>query len=614
MIGGYLFRDEEENVNYKLMNALPKSFNKKSLGDYGLLFYDNPYSDFKTGLYSSDTLTILSQDLLVTSNSNGEYTSLDTSKNLADLFLQKKTELFKDIVSDYRLVVIEHNKTDTNLYLVSHRAGNGRMYYITLENGILFSSDIRFLLKIVPFSVNDLGVYSMLKFGAIPEPMTISQNINAVPAAHYLNYNLNRNSSQSKVYFQFDFPNDNISDTHYDLNASLLPAKQKLVNSARFLRQYDPSILISGGIDSSLYASYLNEAGENRLQGIHCTFGDDDPELAYAVMLAKKINAHFHIGHMEQDNALEILHDAIDLTSHPFSDFSSLPIVFILKFLKEQVKNAHMLIEGNGGDDCFGFADLTSQSKMLMKSWFPRLGKNIISSIGENSKSWKWESSTSIFSRLLALSDVHEVNPINYFMVLTPVNFIGLKDYQHWDEKLSELMDTVFSSYSQDHNSLSYPAKVTIRQIMHVNSRRWAAKAFSVGENLGIRIIYPFIWRDILMEQGKIPWQAKINNGVVKWPLKRLLEEYMPYDFIYRPKSGFVPPFVQWLTSKNFNNFARDILLSSEATMGSVVNRRIFEELLEDALNGKKLRHAVLNFLWGALFTELWIKKYNNVL
>ena len=173
-------------------------------------------------------------------------------------------------------------------------------------------------------------------------------------------------------------------------------------------------------------------------------------------------------------------------------------------------------------------------------------------------------------------------------------------------------MDSLFSSYCRDHEKLSYQAKTTIRQLMHVNSRRWAAKACSVGESLGIRIIYPYIWSDILKLQGQIPWQAKINRGIVKWPLKRLLEEYMPSDFIYRKKSGFVPPFAHWLKSKDFNDAVRELLVSSRGVFGRILPTRVFEELLDDALQGESLRHSILNFLWGAIFTEMWIGKYKK--
>ena len=45
-----------------------------------------------------------------------------------------------------------------------------------------------------------------------------------------------------------------------------------------------------------------------------------------------------------------------------------------------------MLIEGNGGDDCFGFPDLANQSKMSIKDRFPKVCKNMISFLFKNSK------------------------------------------------------------------------------------------------------------------------------------------------------------------------------------------------------------------------------------
>ncbi len=612
MIGGYIFQFEDKKIRGLLDNILEKSYNRISCGNIGFLFYDNPYSDFKTTYFTLDKLIFLSQDLLVACDSNGEYALLDPQKDLSQLFLIKKTEAFNEIVSDYRLIFIEQNKDTTNLYLVSNRAGNGRMYYHRLESGILFSSDLRFLLKMIPFRLDEVAVYSILKYGAIPEPMTISKDIEAVPPAHYLHFDVTNGSCHTKVYFKFDFPCENRQDLSDNFDVIIQPTRDKLRQSARFLGNHKPGILISGGIDSSLYALYLNEFSNNRIPGIHCTFGDKDPEFSYAQLLTEKTNIDFYVGRMEGEDALTILNDAVSLTDHPFSDFSSMPIVFILKFIKNKVKETQILIEGNGGDDCFGFPDLTTQSKWEIKSRFPKIAKNIITSLYKGSNSWKWESHEGFWGRFLALSDVHEINPINYYLVLTPINFLGLNSYPEWDRKLSQVMDEVFSRCVEEHDKLSYEAKVTIRQLLHVNSRRWAAKAYSVGESLGIRIIYPYIWRDILLEQGNIPWQAKVNKGIVKWPLKRLLEEYMPKEFIYRKKSGFVPPFVRWLTSGNFNRTAREILLASNGFMGQIVSPKVFDELLTDALQGKNLRHALLNFLWGALFTEMWIKKYKN--
>jgi asparagine synthase (glutamine-hydrolysing) len=609
MIGGYVFRNVENSIMDRLNSALGKTYNRSQCCENGIIFHDNPFSDVDTAFYTSENLTILSQDMLVGDNSNGDYSVVDLRKDFTMMFRRKKAEAFQDIVSEYRMIIIEKTDEDTELYLVSNRAGNGRIYYYTTESGIFFSSDLRFLLRIVPFDVNDLGIYAILKYGAIPEPLTISKNVKAVPAAHYFHKKLESNTGRTHVYFQFEFPCDKPQYTVSDLVETLQPAKQELRKSAKFLRQYDPAVLISGGIDSSLYVSYMNEFEGNQLHGINCTFGDGDPEFEFARKLAEKVNAQFHVGKMEIENAMDLLNDVVELTAHPFSDFSSLPIVFILKYMKDHVINANMLIEGNGADDCFGFPALTTQSKMLMKHRFPKLCKYTIASLFRNSTSWKWLSNEGFLARVLALADNHEINLLNNFLVISPVNFLKLNTDRTWDTELTDIMEGVYKNCAKEYDTLSFEAKTTIRQLLHINSRRWAAKAFSVGEDLGIRIIYPYIWLDVLTLQGSIPWEAKTNKGIVKWPLKRMLEEFMPKEFIYRQKSGFVPPFVQWLTFKDFNSTVREILLQANGAVTNIVPAKIINELLNDALAGKDLRHSILNFLWGALFTEMWIQK-----
>jgi len=598
----------------RLTRSLGNTCKPVTCGQNGFLFYDNPFPDFATQLHFSDNLTIMSQDLLVASDSDGAYSLVDINSDLPARFQRKRPDAFKDIISDYRLILIEHLGEDTNLYLVSNRAGNGRIYYHTIESGIVFSSDFRFLLKLVPLDVDRTAIYSILKYGAVPEPMTISTNIAAVPPSHYVHYDVFKDSYRTSSYFQFEFPCDQRPQAADDFDTAIQPARQALRKSAQFLRQFEPAILISGGIDSSLYASYLNQFDGDRLQGVNCRFGSEDSEFVFAKMFAERINADLHIGNMRQEDALTVLDDAVALTGHPFADFSSLTIVYILKFIKQNVKQTTMLIEGNGGDDCFGFADLANQSKMRTKSYFPGACKSMISSLFGNAKAWQWESRQGFLARIIALADDHEINPLNYFLVFSPVNFLGLNDCETWDKVINDTMESVFSSCGKGYETLSYEARVTIRQLLHINSRQWAAKAFSPGESLGIRTIYPYIWADILTLQGAIPWKAKINAGIVKWPLKRLLEEFMPPEFIYRKKSGFVPPFVQWLTMRNFNYKVREVLLSSHGTVNRIVPARIITGLLDDALKGQRLRYPVLNFLWGALFTEMWLQRYRNTL
>lgn len=77
MIGGYIFFHEDPGITDRLNKALKETYTRIPGGDNGFLFHDNPFSDFPTAVYASESLTMLSQDLLVTSNSDGEYSLLD---------------------------------------------------------------------------------------------------------------------------------------------------------------------------------------------------------------------------------------------------------------------------------------------------------------------------------------------------------------------------------------------------------------------------------------------------------------------------------------------------------------------------------------------------------
>jgi len=610
MIGGYIYGERDGELDARLRSRLEDSCATIELPGLGYLFHDEPYPGSPTTVVASHRLTALTQDILAVTGPDGEYRRFEVRTDLEERLAEDERSAFDSIASEYRMAAVRRRGSESTLFLVSNRAGSGRIYYHTLSSGVLFSSDLRFLLRVVPCQTNLLGVYSILKYGAVPEPMTICADISAVPAAHYLSYEPRSGRRQLVAYFKLRFECDSDEGSARGESGFLPPIEEALRRSSRFLEPHRPAIMLSGGIDSSLYGCYLSEAADEPLRGLYCVFGNDDPELEFAQQIAERTRSDLHVARMEASDALEALDDVTRLTDHPFADFSSLPITFLLKSARERVGAGADIVECNGADDCFGFPDLGNEKKQALKHAIPRTLKSVIAAMLGRSGYWKWESSEGLLARVCAAADSHESTPDNNFLVMSPVGYLRLNAPRRWDEDLWTMLERGFAAGCEDHDSLSYGARTTVRQIYHVNSRRWAAKALSVGENLGLRLVYPFIWRDVLRVQGAVPWSAKIKDGVVKWPLKRLLEKQMPESFIYRKKSGFVPPFATWLTMETFNRTVRDVLLQRDAVVTQVVPARIVEELLSDALQGRKLRHSILNFLWGALFTEMWIREH----
>jgi len=612
MIGGYIYGERDEEFESRLRSRLDGACVTIAAWDHGLLFHDEPYPAHPTSVLASEELIALTPDILATPGPDGEYRRFDLQADLAERLSKDASAAFDSIASDYRMAAVRRRGDETSLYLVSNRAGSGRMYYHALDSGVVFSSDLRLLLRVVSCDVSLLGVYSILKYGAIPEPMTIYTGIDAVPPAHFLEYDVRTGRQKQVPYFKLSFECENDEGRARDESRYLPPVEEALRRSSRFFGSYRPAIMLSGGIDSSLYGCYLSEAVDGPLQGLYCQFGDDDPEAEFARQIARRTGSNLHVTSMDAAEALEMLGDVALWTDHPFSDFSSLPIAFLLKNAKAVVGEGAVIVECNGGDDCFGFPDLASARKYAAKHKIPRALKRVVAPVLGRTDAWKLESSTGLLAKACSAADVHERSSLNYFLVMTPVAYLKLDVPSGWDEALWDALDRGFAAGGEDYDTLGHGARTTIRQLLHVNSRRWAAKAQSVGESLGLRVVYPFIWRDVLTVQGRVPWSAKIRDGVVKWPLKRLLERHMPESFIYRSKSGFVPPFARWLTKEGFNRRVRDVLLDRGAVVTRVVPPRVLDELLSDALQGRKLRHSILNFLWGALFTEMWIREHGH--
>ncbi len=607
MIGGYLYRRVDREINDRLQTLLSKS-RIFQLWDMGFFFCINSFHGDQEPFAMSPDLAVMSTDMLVGTNGGKEYRKLDLETDFMATYRRDGIEALNEIQCDVHMAIASRTKDDRTLLLVSHRAGSGRIYYHKLAGGIVFSSDLRFLLNVIPLDVNPLGIYSLLKYGSILEPLTISRNISAVPVAHFAKYDLSQGEDSLHPHFKFRFARDAVDTPEIELDGVQAVLKQ----SAAYLGSYSSAMLLSGGIDSSLYGCYLNLVRREPMQAFYCAFGMKDPEYPYAAAIAKKLGLDLKVATMEKSDALQSLDDVVRLTDHPFSDFSSIPIVFLLKFIRRHLSGQGIVVECNGGDDCFGFPALQDESKYRMKHCFPEVIKKIISACFRNSPRWKWESYEGMMARIAALADVHEQTPLNYFLVLAPVNYLALDRPREWDETLQELIEKTASSCGENYSGLGYEAKITIRQLFYVNSARWAAKALSVGESLGLRIMYPYIWRDVLQVQGMIPWHAKVHNGTVKWPLKKLLENFMPEDFIYRKKSGFVPPLVHWLTDPAFNQKVRDIVVRSNGAVSQVIPVQVLDELLADALDGKRLRYPVLNMLWGAIFAESWIQEYGG--
>jgi len=504
--------------------------------------------------------------------------------------------ILKQIVSNVNSILFNANKGE--LWLASNRAAAGRIYYRYIPGGLAFSDNFLSLMKMSQLNVNYEAVYAIIKYGAAPDQITISKDIFSIPAGHYGICNISRLDISIYPYFQFDF-----SQKH---DGDLKIVKNYLLGSAKLLSSLKASILLSGGVDSTLYAHLLCENANDEIRAFYLCFGENDPEIPFAEKAAAESGYSLEVIEMKDDDVVGSIVEAAQTYAHPFSDYSTIPTYYLMRCVQDGIGDG-ILIDGTGGDACFGFGTLLYANKWVRAYSIPFGLKKVLRELYSTLGVWKKNYSFVIYLKGVAACCEPDIalSPL----VLCPESGLFNEGCISETNITNNFLRFFKNITEQGKGTLPFEAIATVGDLAHTCSKMYTAKTYEVPFDGKIQVVYPYLWRDILVEQGNISWTVKIRNGIVKWPLKSLLENYMTKDFIYRKKSAFLPPLERWLMREDVYELLRETLVDRETIIGKVVCQKNLTRLVKQLPRLRNFSLSLCHFLWGTLFTELWLRR-----
>ena len=110
---------------------------------------------------------------------------------------------------------------------------------------------------------------------------------------------------------------------------------------------------LSGGIDSSLIASVLQNSSSKKINTFTIGFKNDKyDESKYAKKVANYLGTNHNEFILEPQEALNIIYDLPKIYSEPFADASQIPTALISKNIKNS--GITVALSGDGGDEVFG--------------------------------------------------------------------------------------------------------------------------------------------------------------------------------------------------------------------------------------------------------------------
>ncbi len=272
---------------------------------------------------------------------------------------QQKGIAFIDLLNgDFSMAILDENKN--KFYLIRDRAGVKPLYFSFKNEELIFGSEIKSILKAgvkAELATENLQKYFVFKYS--PATETLFKNINRLQQAHLAEYDFNSATFQIKRYWeptqQDKYKDISYSEAQTEIKSLLQDATEK-----RLIADVSVGTFLSGGLDSSIIASFLKdkdailhycaskEAKDLKKEGTTSDF-------QYAQQLANKWNINLTEIPIGSDNTnLEQIRNTIKFGDDLIADGSQIPSFLITQ---QAAKQSKVILSGMGADELFlGYA------------------------------------------------------------------------------------------------------------------------------------------------------------------------------------------------------------------------------------------------------------------
>src|SRR5262249_16897946 len=238
------------------------------------------------------------------------------------------------------------------LLLARDRLGIKPLYYAQTPHGLIFGSELK-ALTLSPWvrkRLDPAAFTAYLRFGYIPDPLSILEGVAKLPPGHVLVVKDGRAGDPQRYWEPTSFFRD--TDESFDeaeAGARLWSLLSDAVRS-HLVSDVPVGAFLSGGIDSSavvsLMASEIGAPIKTFSVGFREAGFDEAP-------YARRVADWFRTEHHEliatpQDVGL--LEEVLAACDEPFADASAIPTYLVSRMARQHVK---VVLSGDGGDELF---------------------------------------------------------------------------------------------------------------------------------------------------------------------------------------------------------------------------------------------------------------------
>jgi asparagine synthase (glutamine-hydrolysing) len=479
------------------------------------------------------------------------------------------------------------------LVLARDPCGMKPLYWTRTAAGFLFASEVKALLAsgLMPAEPDWAAVDTYLATGFVPAPQSCFKGIQKLPPGGYAVVE-SGHLTQNK-FWRLRFENGAAPRTDSDYAADL---EERLRAAVRTHLDADVTVgaLVSGGLDSSLIATFAAQSISRPLKTFSLVF-PDDPDIDES-RFSRLLTANLGTEHQEIEfraaDVPSILQKAVRSLEEPCT---ASPALLDFRLFSEVSRAVKTVVGGEGSDELFaGYGWLRSNIYHQLRRVVPTLLPRMLQPIMSDPRLVR-------ACAVLSAADDASADP-EWFRAFTPKQMDRLlrPDIRAARPDVSPLRVE-----AETLSSCSDPLQ---RRLAFAFSRRMSDGILLVHDKISmahsLELRLPFLDRAVVDFALALPSHMKLRQGREKFVLS-LLARHIPPEITRRRKFGLQYP-ERCLLSGPVRSFATEMLLDSSRP-GGLFERRVLEPLLMRALSrpGERVR-----LVWMLLFLQVWWKEF----
>ena len=506
---------------------------------------------------------------------------------------------------------------ENELWLARDRFGEKPLYYGWHGNALLFGSELKALAAVEGFSpdIDRQALGMLIRKISIPAPSTIYRGVKKLAPGSILRIRDGHDRPEPVRYWD---PASVASNTVVNAprGEEVVDELEELLTSvvkSRMESDVPLGAFLSGGVDSSTVVALMQKSSAQQVKTFTIGFNeagyDESPH-------AKAVARHLQTDHTElmltAGDALAVIPKLARIYDEPFADSSQIPTYLVSALARQHVTVA---LSGDGGDELFGGYDRYRVFERLQK-YRGIVPGAVLKSSGKALSSLSVETWNKIGSSPLAAVAPKSVRVRTGERVHKLAKMLQSRgDGDLYQQLLSVNSDpaSLVIGYKESTDSAGVLlGRSSFEDAMMTDTYDYLpddilVKVDRASMAVSLEVRVPLLDPDVFSFAWGLHPNDRVRNGIGKWPLRQLLNRYVPAEIVERPKMGFGVPINKWLRNE-LQNWASELLDDELIRRQGYLHSEPIQRMWEEHKSGSADRSTEL---WPVLMFQAWLQEWH---